>query len=63
MLAPIELAAVNDDTSNGSTVTANPLSGGVDDDIRAVLDRSDEVAAGTESVVNLCVVSSHVFLV
>ena len=53
VLAPVELAAVNDDASNGSTVAANPLGGGVDDDICAMLDGSDEVSTCTEGVVDL----------
>lgn len=53
VLAPVELAAVDNDTGDGSAVAADPLGGGVDDDIGTMLNGSDEVATGTEGVVNL----------
>lgn len=53
VLAPVELAAVDDDAADGGAVAADPLGCALDDDIRAVVDRADEVAAGTEGVVNL----------
>ena len=53
VLAPVELAAVDDNTADGRAVAANPLCCAVDDDVRTVLDGSAEVAASTECVVNL----------
>lgn len=53
VLSPVKLAAVDDDTSNGGAVATDPLGGGVDHDVGTMLDGSDEVATGTESVVNL----------
>lgn len=53
MLAPVELAGVDDDTANGSAVAANPFRGGVDDDVSAVVDGSDEVATSAKGVVDL----------
>jgi hypothetical protein len=53
VLAPIELAAVDDDTANGGAVAADPLGGRVDDDVGAVLNGADKVAASTEGVVDL----------
>lgn len=53
VLAPVELAAVDDDAANGGAVATDPLGCALDDDIRAVVDRASEVAAGTEGVVNL----------
>lgn len=52
VLAPVELARVDDDTADGGAVAADPLRGGVDDDVGAVLDGADEVAASTEGVVH-----------
>jgi hypothetical protein len=51
-LGPVELARVYDDTSNGGTVASNPLGSTVHDDICAVLDWVDNIAAGTEGVVD-----------
>lgn len=53
VLAPVELAAVNNNTGDGRAVTANPLRRAVDDDIRTVINGSAEVAASTECVVDL----------
>lgn len=53
VLAPVELAGVDDDTADGGAVTSDPLGGGVDDDISAVVDGSNEVTASTEGVVDL----------
>lgn len=53
VLAPVELAGVDDDTTNGSAVAANPFGGGVDDDVSTVVDGSDEVATSTKGVVDL----------
>lgn len=53
VLAPVKLAGVNDDTSNGGSVAADPLGSRVDDDVGAVVDGADKVSTGTKSVVNL----------
>lgn len=53
VLAPVELAAVDDDAADGGAVAADPLGRGVDDDVGAVVDGAHEVAAGTEGVVDL----------
>lgn len=53
VLAPVELARIDDDAADGGAVTANPLGSRVDDDVSAVLDGSDEVATGTKCVINL----------
>lgn len=53
ILAPVELAAVDDDTSDGCAVAANPLGSAVDNDVRTVVYGPAEVAASTERVVNL----------
>ena len=55
VLAPVELARVDDDTADGGAVTADPLGGRVDDNIGAVDDGADEVAASTVRVVDLTV--------
>lgn len=55
VLTPVELARVDDDAADGGAVTADPLGGRVDDNIGAVVDGADEVAAGTERVVDLAV--------
>lgn len=52
VLAPVELARVDDDTANGRAVAADPLGRRVDDNVRTVLDRLAEVAARTEGVVD-----------
>lgn len=53
MLTPIELARINDYTTNGGSVAANPFGGGVDNDIGSVVDRSNEVTASAKCVVDL----------
>jgi len=53
VLAPVELARVYDNTSDGSTVTADPFGGRVDDDISTVVDGSDKVASSTKCVIDL----------
>lgn len=59
MLAPVELARVDNDTADGGSVTANPLCGRVDDDISAMVDGADEVTTSTKGVVDLRDVSSY----
>ena len=53
MLAPVELAAIDYDTSDGGTMASDPLGRRVDDNIGTVVDRTNKVATGTECVVNL----------
>ena len=43
-LAPVELAAVDDHTTNCGSVAADPLRGTVRDDVGAVVEGADEVA-------------------
>lgn len=57
VLAPVELAAVDDDAGDGGAVPADPLGGRVDYNVGAVLDRADKVAASAKGVVNLETVS------
>ena len=57
VLAPVELAAVDDDARNGRAVAADPLGRRVHDDVGAVVDGTDEIAAGTKGVVDLEIVS------
>jgi hypothetical protein len=59
VLAPIELAAVNDDTSNSRAVASNPLGCRVDDNVRSVFNRFNVVATSSEGVVNLSVPCQH----
>ena len=58
MGAPVELARVDEDAGDGGAVAADPLCGGVDDDVGAVLDGTDEVAAGAKGVVDLALLAS-----
>lgn len=53
ILAPVELAAVDDDAGNGRAVSANPFGGAVDDDVGAVGNGLAEVSARAERVVDL----------
>lgn len=53
VLEPVKLARVDNDTADGGSVAADPLSGRVDDNIGAVVDGTDEVTASTKGVVNL----------
>jgi hypothetical protein len=53
VLAPVELARVNDDTGNGGAVAADPLGSGVDDDVGSVVNGAAEVTTSTEGVVDL----------
>ena len=51
VLAPVELAAVDNDAANCSAVSSDPFGGRMYDYIRAVVDWSNEVASCTECVV------------
>lgn len=53
VLAPVEFTAVDDDTGDGGAVATDPFGCAVDDDVGAVIDGTDEVAACSEGVVNL----------
>lgn len=57
MLAPIELAGVDNDPADGGAVAADPFGDAVNNDVCAVVDRPAEVAASAECVVDLVVVS------
>ena len=48
---PVELAGVDDNAAEGRAVAADELGSGMDNDVRAVLDRTDEVR-GAEGVVD-----------
>jgi len=52
VLAPVEVTGIDDDTTDGRAVAANPFGGGVNDDIGSVLDGLDEVSAGSKGVVH-----------
>lgn len=53
VLAPVELARVDDDAADGCAVAADPLGGRVDDNVGAVVDGSDEVTASAKGIVDL----------
>ena len=57
MLAPVEVAGVNNHSADCGAVPADPLSGRVDDDVCAVVYGSAEVTACAEGVVDLASVS------
>ena len=48
---PVKLTGVHDDAAQGGSVAAQELGGGVNDDVRAVLDGADQVG-GAEGVVH-----------
>ena len=48
---PVELAAVHDDAAQRGAVAADELGSGVDDDVSAMLDGTDQVR-GAEGVIN-----------
>lgn len=52
VLAPVELARVDDYTGNGSAVAANPLGGGGNDDIGTVVNGAGKEAGSTKGVVD-----------
>lgn len=60
MFAPVEVAGINDYTSDGGAVAADPFCGRVDNDICSVFDGADEVTTGSKGVVDLLNVSSHI---
>jgi hypothetical protein len=62
VLRPVELAAVDDDTADGRAVAAYPFGRGVDDNVGAVVDGADEVAACAEGVVDLIASISVILL-
>lgn len=53
ILAPVEFAAVDDNTTNGGAMPPNPLGCAMNDDIRAVLEGATEISTGSKCVVNL----------
>jgi hypothetical protein len=53
VLAPVELARVDNNTGNSRAVAADPLGGRVDNNVGSVVDRAEEVAASTKGVVDL----------
>ena len=50
-LLPVKFTGVYDDTAKGGSVTADKLGGGMNHDIRTMLDGSDQIG-GTEGVVD-----------
>lgn len=52
VLLPVEFAAVDNNTSDGGSVTANPFGCAVHDDVGAMVDGTDEVSTNAECVVN-----------
>lgn len=59
MLVPVEAAAVNNHSTDCSTMSANPLGRRMDNDVGAMLNRTDIIATCTKSVVDLSPVSSN----
>ena len=53
MLAPIEFSRIDDDASNGSSMTSDPLCCRVNNNIRAVLNRANVIAASSKCVVSV----------
>ena len=53
VLAPVEFPAVDDHTSNGGAVSADPFGGRVHDDIGTVVERSAEITASAKGVIDL----------
>jgi len=51
--AEVEGAGVDDQAADGGAVAADPFCRAVEDDVGAVGDGADEVAAGAEGVVDL----------
>lgn len=52
VLAPVKLARVDNHTSNSGAMPADPLGGRVHDDVGAMVNRTDEVAACAKGVVH-----------
>lgn len=53
VLTPVELARVDDDSADGCAVAADPLGGRVNDNVGAVVNGSDEVAASAKGIIDL----------
>lgn len=53
MLSPVELPGINYDACNSSTMTTDPFSSRMYDDISTMLNGSNKVTSRTEGVVNL----------
>lgn len=53
VLAPVKLARVDNHAANGGAVATNPLGSGVNNDVGAVIDGTDEVTSCAKGVVNL----------
>ncbi len=53
VLAPVEFPAVNNDATNGCSMSTDPLGRRVHDYISAVVDRPTEVASRAKRIINL----------
>lgn len=47
---PVELARIDDDSTDGRSVTSNPLGSRLDNDVRTELDGANQVASTAEGV-------------
>ncbi|ANB15437.1 hypothetical protein AWJ20_3065 [Sugiyamaella lignohabitans] len=52
MLVPRELATIDNNTTNSRTMTTNPLSSRMDNNISTMVKRLNEITTSTEGVVN-----------
>lgn len=53
ILAPVELAAIDDNTTNCGAMSSNPLGCTVNDNVGTVVDWAAEVATSSKCVINL----------
>lgn len=53
ILAPVKFAAVDDNPTNGGTMSSNPFSCTMDDNIGAVFEGTAEISTSSKCIVNL----------
>ena len=53
MLSPVEFATVDNYTSDGGAMAANPLGSAVDDNVGTKINGADEITASSKGVINL----------
>lgn len=51
-LLPVKLAGIDYDTTNGRAVATDPLGSAVDDNIRTMINRTDDISTSTKRIVD-----------
>src|SRR5690606_40985009 len=51
-IGPIEISSVDDDTTDGCAMTADPLGGRFHNDIRSMLQRTEQITTGSKGIID-----------